>query len=105
MAENTRKQQLEQMLAEDPNDPFLRYGLAMEYVGAGKVEEALRYLHQIIADKIDYVPAYQQAGQILMRLDRIDEARETFRQGIALARRTGDTHAADEMAGFIDTLG
>ena len=40
MAEKSRKQQLEEMLAEDPNDPFLRYGLAMEHAGAGAHEEA-----------------------------------------------------------------
>jgi tetratricopeptide (TPR) repeat protein len=105
MAEKTRKQRLEEMLADEPNDAFLRYGLAMEYASEGNDDEALRCLRRMFADKIDYVPAYQHAGQILMRLDRTDEAREAFQQGIALARRTGDAHAAGEMEGFLDTLG
>jgi Tfp pilus assembly protein PilF len=105
MTSKTRKQQLEELLADDPNDAFLRYGLAMEYASAGEDEGAIRTLRQMIADKLDYVPAYQQAGQIFMRLDRIDEAREAFRQGIALAKRVGNTHAAEEMEGFLDTLG
>jgi Tfp pilus assembly protein PilF len=105
MAGQTRKQQIESLLADDPNDAFLRYGLAMEYVSAGDDEAALRTLRQMFADKIDYVPAYQHAGQILMRLDRPDEAREAFQQGIDLAKRVGDAHAAGEMEGFLDTLG
>jgi tetratricopeptide (TPR) repeat protein len=105
MARKTRKQQLEEMLADDPNDAFLRYGLAMEYAGEGSDAKALDYLQKMGADKIDYVPAYLQAGQILMRLDRLDEARATFKEGIVLAKRLGDAHAAGEMEGFLDTLG
>jgi predicted RNA polymerase sigma factor len=105
MAGSTRRQQLESLLADDPNDAFLRYGLAMEHASAGDGEAALGTLRQMFADKIEYVPAYQQAGQILMRLDRIDEARDAFEKGIALAKRVGDAHAAGEMEGFLDTLG
>src|SRR2546423_12012274 len=105
MAEKARRQRLEEMLADDPNDAFLRYGVALEYVGEGDDNEAVRRLRQMFADKIDYVPAYLQAGQILMRLDRLDESREIFRQGIALAQRVGDAHAAGEMEAFLDTLG
>jgi tetratricopeptide (TPR) repeat protein len=105
MAGKTRKKQLEEMLAIEPNDAFLRYGLAMEYASEGNIAEALRYLQGMCMDKLDYVPAYQQAGQILMQLDRIEEARAMLQEGIALARRRGDAHAADEMEGFLDTLG
>jgi thioredoxin-like negative regulator of GroEL len=105
MVDKTRKEQLEEMLADEPNDAFLRYGLAMEFVSEGNVEEALRRLHTMCADKLDYVPAYQQAGQLLMRLDRLDEARAVFKQGIALAQRVGNAHAAGEMEGFLETLG
>ena len=35
MAGKSRKEQLEEMLAEDPGDPFLHYGLAMEHASAG----------------------------------------------------------------------
>jgi thioredoxin-like negative regulator of GroEL len=105
MVEKTRKEQLEEMLADEPNDAFLRYGLAMEFVSEGNVEEALRRLHTMFADKLEYVPAYQQAGQLLMRLDRLDEARAVFKQGITLAQRVGNAHAAGEMEGFLETLG
>jgi Tfp pilus assembly protein PilF len=104
MANPTRKQQIEAMLAEDPDDPFLRYGLAMEYVGEGDNESAVRCLRELLARTPDYVPAYLQAGQALTRLDREEEARATYRTGIAVAQKKGDVHAAGEMEQFLDNI-
>jgi hypothetical protein len=52
----------------------------------------------------EYVPAYLQAGQLLARLDREEEARTVFRNGIAVAQKQGDQHAAGEMETFLSTL-
>lgn len=104
MTGKSRKQQIEEMLAEDPNDPFLRYGLAMEHVSAGQDEDAVSCFRELLRRTADYVPAYMQAGRALARLQREDEARDLFRAGIETARRTGDTHAAEEMQGFLEQL-
>src|SRR5215472_953789 len=104
MTGKSRKQQIEEMLADDPNDPFLRYGLAMEYVGAGQDEEAVRCFRELIETTPDYVPGYMQAGRALARLNRLEEARAVFEAGIAAARQKGDLHAAEEMAGFLEGL-
>lgn len=101
----TRKQQLEELLVTEPDDPELRYFLAMEYISAGQNEEAALRLADLVRVAPDYVPAYVQAGQALCRLGRDDEARSVFQSGIAAARRTGDLHAAGEMEGFLDGLG
>ena len=53
----------------------------------------------------DYVAAYQQAGQALVRLGRPPEAQDVLRQGIAVARGQGDQHAAEEMTGLLESLG
>jgi hypothetical protein len=45
-----------------------------------------------------------QAGRALARLGRDDEARATYRAGIAVAERQGDAHAASEMAGFLEGM-
>ena len=104
MTGKSRKQQIEEMLSDDPNDAFLRYGLAMEYVGAGQDEEAARCFRHLLEANPDYVPGYMQAGRTLARLDRVDEARTVFQAGIAMAREKGDLHAAEEMAGFLEGL-
>jgi Flp pilus assembly protein TadD len=100
----SRKDRLQEMLALEPNDPELRYALAMEEVSAGTDEEAVRCLRELIEVAPDYVPAYQQAGQALVRLARPEEARQLWTQGICAARQKGNTHAADEMQGMLDNL-
>src|SRR5262245_4387546 len=68
MAGASRKQQIEAMLADDPNDTFLNYALAMEHVSAGQDQEAVGRLEHLIQIAADYVPAYFQAAQALVRL-------------------------------------
>src|SRR5438270_315464 len=104
MTAKTRKEQIQQMLADDPTDSFLRYGLAMEYVGEGDDEAAVRCFEEIFAATPEYVPAYHQAAQVLIRLGRLAQARELLRKGIAGAGKQGDHHAAEEMQGLLLTL-
>jgi uncharacterized protein HemY len=107
MPEKTpRMRQIEAMLADEPNDAFLRYGLAMEYAGQGDDATAVRLLRELISRE-PYVPAYLQAGQALNRLNRFEEACDVLRQGIAAARVQGTPealHAAGEMQGLLDSL-
>jgi tetratricopeptide (TPR) repeat protein len=95
---------LKEILAENPNDAFARYGLAMEYANAGDTATALAEYEKIVAATPDYVPAYQMAGQLLMNLGRDEDARAWLDRGIAAAQRTGNQHAASEMQGMLDTL-
>jgi Flp pilus assembly protein TadD len=104
MADKSRRQQLEEMLRDDPNDPFLRYGLAMDHASAGDDAGAIRHFQDLIAADATYVPAYMQAGQALLRLDRVAEARQMWQKGVAVAQQQGDAHAAEEMAGMAANL-
>jgi predicted Zn-dependent protease len=104
MAGKSRRERLEEMLAEDPHDPFLRYGLAMEHVSAGDDAAAAQCFTELLAASPDYVPAYLQAGQALVRLGRDDEAQAVLQKGVAVAQMKGDAHAAGEMQGFLDSL-
>lgn len=106
MARTPRMEQIEAMLAEDPDDAFLRYGLAMEHASAGDDAACVEVLRDLIARAAakPYVPAFLQAGQALGRLDQPAEACEVLRQGITAARACGDTHAMGEMEGLLDSL-
>ena len=96
---------LTEILEQNPNDAFARYGLAMAYAGEGKNEDALREYGTIVSLTPDYVPAYQMAAQLLIKQGRLDEARERLAAGLAAASRTGNAHAASEMQGMVDELG
>jgi thioredoxin-like negative regulator of GroEL len=96
---------LSDILAENPNDAFARYGLAMEYSKSGEVDRALEEFGKLLAANPDYTPAYFMAAQTLAAADRTDEAKKMLVEGIASARRTGNAHAQSEMTAMLDDLG
>lgn len=103
MAAN-RLETLKNMVAQNPQDSFLRYGLAMEHRNAGDLETAIAEFRTLIAANPDYVAAYFHGGQTLERLSRIEEARELYRRGIEASLRTGDAHARNEMEAALSML-
>jgi len=101
----TRRQKIEAMLRDTPDDVFLRYSLAMELEGEGDWETAIDILQDLARGTPAYVPAYHMAGRHLAKHGRVAEARAALREGIEEARRQGETHAAGEMAEFLASLG
>lgn len=100
----SRRQKLQQMLQENPQDTFLLYALAMEDRSAGDDSAALVQLDRVLAADPQYVAAYFQKGQVLAGQSRFDEARQILQEGVAIARQAGDAHAAGEMAELLSTL-
>jgi predicted Zn-dependent protease len=106
MAEKSaRRQMLERSLEEDPKDAFLRYGLAVQCLREGDVEEGRSRLRALIADHPDdQVAAFQQLGQSFAENGETHEAIAILNSGIALAERRGDRHAAAEMGELLQSL-
>lgn len=106
MAEKSRRRlMLEESLREDPDDPFLRYGLALQCLGDGDTDEGRGMLRALIADRPEEeVAAYHQLGRSFAETGEAEEAAEVLRVGIAKALAKGDRHAAAEMEGLLDTL-
>jgi tetratricopeptide (TPR) repeat protein len=100
----SRREKIEAMLADDPGDTFLRYSLAMELDKEGDHDASLARFADLTRDDPAYVPAFFMAGQQLVRLQRLDEARTILREGIAAAQIQGDVHAAGEMSEFLASL-
>ena len=100
----SRLAKLEELLQQDPNDPFLNYAIAKELLSSGETEPGLARLKDVIESHPDYVPAYFQRGQSLHEDGQTDQAREVIEAGIEVAARTGDQHAEMEMRGFLELL-
>ena len=101
----SRREQLEELLEADPDDVFLLYALALEYVSAGDVSVGLQKLAELTDRRHpDYVAAYFRRGQILADQNEAAAAREIITRGIQVAQKTGDAHAEREMSEFLDTL-
>ena len=101
---NSRFEALKQFAEASPNDCFVRYGLAQEYVRQGDLEQAIQQFKQIFSIDPSYQAAYYHAGQTYRKLNRVDEARETFQKGIEVATRSGDMHARSELEAALDEL-
>ena len=96
---------LSEILTQNPNDAFARYGLALEYSNGGNVEQALQEFAKLLAVHPDYTAGYFMAAQTLAKADRLDEARKMLGDGILSAKRTGNAHAQSEMEGMLAELG
>lgn len=93
-----------EILSQDPNNAFARYGLAMEYANSGQADQALEEFGKLLSANPDYAAGYFMAAQTLVKSNRFDEARTMLENGIAAANRKGDSHAASEMQGMLDGL-
>ena len=100
----TRREKLEAMLLENPDDSFLRYGIAMEDRSAGNMSAALVGFAEVLRRDPAYVPAYFQAAQLQIDEGRTVEARDLLEQGIAAALKAGDSHAVGEMQNVLQGL-
>lgn len=88
-----------------PDDPFPRYGLALQLKAEGRLDEAIATLEELVSKFPAYVPGHQQRAIALQQAGRIDEARAAYGAGIEAARKAGNRHAEDEMRGALEMLG
>ncbi len=95
---------LTQILEQNPDDAFARYGLAMEYANQGDIASALAQFDLLLTRHTDYTAGYFMAAQTLTRAGRSAEAKARLLQGIASAQRTNNTHALAEMQAALDDL-
>ena len=100
----SKLEKIQAMLAESPDDLFLRYSLAMELRKTGDVDRAREAFAKVREIDPDYVPAYFQEGQLLAEAEQRDAAEKILQQGINVAQRVGDDHALEEMREFLEML-
>lgn len=92
-----RLAQLKSYYDEDPDDPFTRFALAQEYLKQGDTDQALSFFEELVDTDPNYVGTYYHLGKLYERLDRPDEALETYEQGIEVAREQGEQKALSEL--------
>lgn len=91
------REQLEKLLAAEPDDVFLNFGLAMELAKEENKDSALQRLSRVIELDADYAAAYYQKGRLLLGRGDREEARAVLTAGVNAAQRLGDNHAEIEM--------
>jgi predicted Zn-dependent protease len=102
---STRREKIEAMLKDEPQDQFLRYSLACEYDNEDRCDESLALLRGLTADQPPHVHSFLRGAQLFVKLDRIADARTMLRNGIEVARQQNELHAAGEMGELLASLG
>lgn len=101
---NQRIQQLTGFLNDTPDDPFLQYALATEYLKIGQTADALRYYESLRANHPDYVGTYYHLGKLYEALGQKDNAIAVYIEGMDAARKKRDMHALSELRGVYHAI-
>jgi len=100
----SRLEAIKKIVEQTPNDPFPRYGLAMELKNLGQRDEAHAAFEELERRNPDYVAQYLMHANVLSELKRIEEAKAVLTRGIAVAQKAGNGHALGEMQQALDAL-
>lgn len=95
--EKSRKDNLIVMLEKEPNDVFLNYALAVEFVGEKKYTEAEQQFLKTVKLNNEYLPCYYQLGQVAEKIKTEKEALEYYKLGLALAQKQNNQKAVNEL--------
>jgi tetratricopeptide (TPR) repeat protein len=91
-----RVEYLLQFLSEEPDDVFLNYSLALEYIKAGKEREAVDLLRKVISINDKYLAAYYQLAKLLEKINPV-ECVTIYAKGIEMAKAMKDIKTANEL--------
>lgn len=91
-----RLAKLFEFLKEEPNDPFLIYGIATEYVGTDK-QKALEYYNILLNEHENYVGTYYHAAALYNELGDREKAEEIYKKGLVVSQQQNDRHALSEL--------
>ena len=86
----------EQMLAADPANTSVLFGLAKEYEKAGRDRDLVDALNRYLANVDDEGNAFGMLAGAYERLGERDQAREAYQRGIETAQRHGHPGMAEE---------
>lgn len=94
--ENNRLQQLLVFLAEEPDEPFNLYAVALEYLN-NDVQKAQVYLEKLLKEHPDYVATYYQLAKLYAENEEISKAKMVYEQGLKVSQAQNDTKTFQEL--------
>jgi len=99
----SRIEVFEQMLAGDPSNTMVMFGLAKEYEKAGDEAKVIDLLERYLAAADDEGNAYGMLARAFERTKQSDRARETYRRGMAAAASHGHPSMAEEYKTILES--
>lgn len=89
--------QLLQMEQQQPDDAFLKFAIALEYVGINDEPKARKYFEALLEKFPDYLPTYYHLGKLYERLNETAQSIYIYKVGIEKAKAAEDFKTAGEL--------
>lgn len=102
--ENSRIEQIKTFLKDSPDDAFLNYALAIEYLGINETDMAKAIFEKLIKIMPDYSATYYHYGKLTLKEGNPELATQIFEQGIKVADKNKELHAAAELRSALNEL-
>jgi Tfp pilus assembly protein PilF len=99
-----RIEKLKEFLAKEPDDPFVKHALALEYWKAGDTGTARGLLEDVLARDVAAVGSYYQLGKLLETMGEPRLALGWYEKGMAAAKAAGEKRAYNELRAAYDDL-
>lgn len=99
-----RIEKLKEMLVAEPDEPFLKHALALEYAKLGEVSTARRLLEEVLTKNPEAVGSYYQLGKLLEGLGEDQLALAWYEKGMVAAKAAGERRAYNELQAAYDEL-
>jgi Tfp pilus assembly protein PilF len=99
-----RIDQLNELLAAEPNDTFLLYALALEYQASNEIAETSKSFDNLLANHSHYLPTYYVAANFFAEQQAIEKAKQIYETGIALAIAQRNLKTLAELRGAYTNL-
>jgi tetratricopeptide (TPR) repeat protein len=95
--EMNRLEKLLEFIQNEPNDEFLKYALATEYLRLNDTEKALAYYEDLVNNHPGYSGTYYHLGKLYEALERKKDALDIYEKGMAITKEKRDNHAFSEL--------
>lgn len=102
--QESRLQKLLAFLEEEPNDPFVKYALATEYLKLNDEESALQYFQDLITNHPEYSGTYYHLAKLYESLNQPDAAIDIYQRGMNITNEQKEWHALSELKAAYFTL-
>ncbi len=99
-----RIESLLSMLQTEPQDIFLNYSLALEYVANNSFVLAEQQFLKVLSIKEDYVPAFYHLGKLFEQLQKTEAALNCYTNGLEFAKQQKNNKAVNELSEAIFML-
>jgi tetratricopeptide (TPR) repeat protein len=95
--EISRLDKLLEFIKNEPDDEFLKYALATEYLRLNQADKALSYYEDLVNNHPGYTGTYYHLGKLYEALNRKEEAISTYEKGMEITKAKRDNHSFSEL--------